>query len=177
MQKEKLIIKIIINYNEGGFQMVEVGKAIPDFSLLASNGETISLKDFGEKNIVLYFYPKDNTPGCTNEALDFKQYLAEFAKLNTVIIGISPDSLASHEKFISKHALPFVLLSDEKKQVAELFDVYKLKKNYGKEYLGIVRSTFLIDKNGILVKEWRNVKVKGHVEEVLNFLKDNLLNK
>ena len=151
-----------------------VGEKAPEFSLPSSSGGEVSLADLKGKNVVLYFYPKDMTPGCTTEACDFRDYNKEFEQLETVILGVSPDPLDKHQKFIDKHDLPFPLLADEDKEVAELYDVWKLKKNFGKEYMGIVRSTFVIDKNGVLVKEWKNVKVKNHVNEVLNYIKEEL---
>ncbi|HET7657739.1 MAG TPA: thioredoxin-dependent thiol peroxidase [Bacillales bacterium] len=153
---------------------VEVGKQAPDFKLKASNGEGVSLSDFKGKNVILYFYPKDDTPGCTTEACDFRDQHATFQDLNTVILGVSPDPLASHEKFIDKYDRPFLLLADEDHEVAEQYGVWKLKKNFGKEYMGIERSTFVIDKDGQLVKEWRKVSVKGHVEEAAEYIKENL---
>lgn len=153
---------------------VEIGTKAPDFELSASNGETVTLSDFLEKYVVLYFYPKDMTPGCTTEACDFRDKHEGFAELNAVILGVSPDAMNRHDKFIEKYELPFLLLADEEHKVAEAYDVWKLKKNYGREYMGIERSTFIIDKDGNLVKEWRKVKVKGHVEEALQFIKDNL---
>src|SRR5690606_74744 len=154
---------------------ITVGDKAPDFRLQASNGEEVSLTDFiGEKHIVLYFYPKDMTPGCTTEACDFRDYHPSFGEYDTVILGISPDPKKKHEKFIEKHSLPFLLLSDEEHKVAEAYGVWKLKKNFGKEYMGIERSTFIIDKEGRLVKEYRKVRVKGHVEEVLKYIKENL---
>ncbi len=153
---------------------VSIGELAPDFALEASNGETIKLSDFRGKNIVLYFYPKDMTPGCTTQACDFRDKHSQFADVDAVILGVSPDPLARHEKFIEKYDLPFILLADEENKAAEAFDVWKLKKNFGKEYMGIERSTFIIDKAGKLVKEWRKVKVKGHVEEALEYIKENL---
>lgn len=153
---------------------VETGKKAPDFSLLANTGQEIKLSDYKGKNVVLYFYPKDMTPGCTTQACDFRDKHEDFSELDTVILGVSPDPQAKHEKFIEKHGLPFLLLVDEDHKVAELYDVWKLKKNFGKEYMGIERSTFIIDKEGQLVKEWRKVKVKGHVEEALTYIKENL---
>ncbi|MEH7126391.1 thioredoxin-dependent thiol peroxidase [Bacillus sp. JJ1532] len=153
---------------------VSIGELAPDFELEASNGETIKLSDFREKNIVLYFYPKDMTPGCTTQACDFRDKHSEFADVDAVILGVSPDPLARHDKFIEKYDLPFILLADEENKAAEAYDVWKLKKNFGKEYMGIERSTFIIDKAGKLVKEWRKVKVKGHVEEALEYIKENL---
>lgn len=144
----------------------------PDFTLPASNGENVTLSQFRGKYVVLYFYPKDMTPGCTTEACDFRDHHEVFEELGAVVIGISPDSIVRHKKFIEKHRLPFLLLADEKQDAAKEYDVWKLKKNFGKEYMGIERSTFLIDPNGQIVKEWRKVKVNGHVEEVLNALKE-----
>jgi peroxiredoxin Q/BCP len=153
---------------------VETGKKAPDFSLLANTGEKVKLSDYKGKNVVLYFYPKDMTPGCTTQACDFRDKHEEFSESDTVVLGVSPDPQAKHEKFIEKHGLPFLLLVDEDHKVAELYGVWKLKKNFGKEYMGIERSTFIIDKEGQLVKEWRKVKVKGHVEEALFYIKENL---
>ena len=144
----------------------------PDFTLPASNGEHVTLSQFRGKYVVLYFYPKDMTPGCTTEACHFRDHYETLTKLGAVVIGISPDSLERHKKFIEKHNLPFLLLSDEKQDVAKAYHVWKLKKNFGKEYMGIERSTFLIDPNGHIIKEWRKVKVNGHVEEVLGALKE-----
>jgi thioredoxin-dependent peroxiredoxin len=153
---------------------VAVGEKAPQFTVKANNGEDVSLADFQGKNVVLYFYPKDMTPGCTTQACDFRDMHESFAGLNAVILGVSPDPIARHEKFIAKHDLPFLLLADEDHQVAEQYGVWKLKKNFGKEYMGIERSTFIIDAEGKLVKEWRKVRVKGHVEEALNYIKENL---
>lgn len=153
---------------------IAVGEKVQDFALPASNGETIKLSDYRGKHVVLYFYPKDMTPGCTTQACDFRDFSKEFEELDAVILGISPDPISRHEKFIEKHGLPFLLLSDENHEVAEQFGVWKLKKNFGREYTGIERSTFIIDKDGVLVKEWRKVRVKGHVEETLNYIKENL---
>ncbi|MDQ0273594.1 thioredoxin-dependent thiol peroxidase [Cytobacillus purgationiresistens] len=151
-----------------------IGELAPKFSLEASNGETVKLSDYRGKNVVLYFYPKDMTPGCTTQACDFRDRHNEFEELNAVILGVSPDPLKRHDKFIEKHGLPFILLADEEHEAAEAYAVWKLKKNFGKEYMGIERSTFIIDKNGQLVKEWRKVKVKDHVEEALTYIKSNL---
>lgn len=153
---------------------VEVGQAAPDFELLASNGEKVSLSDFKGKYIVLYFYPKDMTPGCTTQACDFRDKHESFSELDAVIVGVSPDPVEKHQKFIDKHELPFMLLVDDEHKVSEKYGVWKLKKNFGKEYMGIERSTFIIDKKGIVVKEWRKVRVKGHVEEALTYIKENL---
>ena len=153
---------------------VEVGKQVEDFTLLNHSGEEVSLSDYKGKHVVLYFYPKDMTPGCTTEACDFRDQHESFAELDAVILGISPDPVKSHQKFIDKHDLPFMLLADEDHKVAEDFGVWKLKKNFGKEYYGIERSTFIIDKDGTLQKEYRKVKVDGHVEDALTFIKENL---
>lgn len=149
-----------------------VGQKVPDIAVLNQDGEKVSLTDFKGKNMVLYFYPKDMTPGCTTESCDFRDYHPEFEKLNTVVIGVSPDDITSHQKFIAKHNLPFTLLADTEQALAKHFDVWKLKKNFGKEYMGIERSTFVINTEGEIVKEWRKVKVKGHVEEVLQFVRE-----
>ncbi|WP_195576270.1 thioredoxin-dependent thiol peroxidase [Paenibacillus sp. 1001270B_150601_E10] len=152
-------------------QQVEVGQAVPDFTLPGSNGEQVSLSQFRGQKVVIYFYPKDMTPGCTQEACDFRDYHGDFAKHNTVVLGISPDDLKRHGKFIVKHELPFTLLSDTEHEVADLFGVWQLKKMYGREFYGIVRSTFLIDEQGMLAHAWRSVKVKGHTDEVLAAVK------
>lgn len=153
---------------------VAIGDLAPDFELEGSNGKKIKLSDYRGKNVVLYFYPKDMTPGCTTQACDFRDQHENFAGVNAVILGVSPDPLTRHEKFIEKHGLPFLLLADEDHKTAEAYDVWKLKKNFGKEYMGIERSTFIIDQEGKLAKEWRKVKVKGHVEEALEYIKENL---
>ncbi|MED4018973.1 MULTISPECIES: thioredoxin-dependent thiol peroxidase [Sutcliffiella] len=153
---------------------VEVGQLAPDFELQTEKGEKIKLSDFRGKNVVLYFYPKDMTPGCTTQACDFRDKHEDFSQLNTVILGVSPDPVEKHQKFIEKHGLPFSLLVDEDHQVAENYDVWKLKKNFGKEYMGIERSTFIINTKGEIVKEWRKVRVKDHVEDALSFIKENL---
>ncbi|MEH7793378.1 thioredoxin-dependent thiol peroxidase [Bacillus safensis] len=150
---------------------IEVGQQVPDIELTGDNGEKVKLSDFKGKHIVLYFYPKDMTPGCTTEACDFRDRHQSFAELDAVIIGVSPDSQDKHQKFKEKHDLPFLLLVDDEQKLSEAFGVWKLKKNFGKEYMGIERSTFLINKDGTLVKEWRKVKVKDHVEEALEELK------
>lgn len=144
-----------------------VGQKVPDIPLPASNGEEVSLTDFKGQKVVLYFYPKDMTPGCTTEACDFRDAYERFKEKGVQVIGVSPDDLKSHHKFIEKHGLPFLLLSDPEHKLADYFQVWKKKKMAGREYMGIERSTFLIDEEGTIVKEWRKVKVKGHVEEVL----------
>ncbi|WP_183256528.1 thioredoxin-dependent thiol peroxidase [Anoxybacteroides tepidamans] len=151
--------------------MLQIGELAPDFTLPASNREMVSLSDFRGKYVMLYFYPKDMTPGCTTEACDFRDYYDQFRDLNAVILGVSTDSVERHQKFIEKYALPFLLLADEQHEAAEKYGVWKRKKNFGKEYMGIERSTFVIDEEGKLLKEWRGVKVKGHVEEALAYIR------
>lgn len=151
---------------------IEINKLAPDFKLIGSDGKEHSLSDYKGKNIVLYFYPKDNTAGCTTEACDFRDNIQSFHDLNAIILGVSRDSLASHDKFITKLSLPFVLLSDPDETVCKLYDVIKEKNMYGKKYMGVERSTFLINKEGILIEEFRKVRVKGHIEKVLDKLKE-----
>lgn len=146
----------------------QLNKAIKDFTVsVTGSPSTIKLSDFKGKNVVIYFYPKDNTPGCTTEGQNFRDLYSEFQQANTVIFGVSRESIKSHENFKAKQEFPFELISDPEEELCKLFDVIKLKKLYGKEYMGIDRSTFLIDKEGILRQEWRKVKVDGHAEEVL----------
>ena len=147
--------------------MLVINKPAPDFSLPATSGKRIGLKDLMGKNVVLYFYPKDCTSGCTQEGKDFAENYKKFASLNTMILGISRDSLKLHEKFKSEQQFPFELLSDAEEKISKLYDVLKEKIMYGKKSYGIERSTFLIDKRGVLRREWRKVKVPGHVEAVL----------
>lgn len=149
---------------------MKIGELAPDFTLIGSDNKEHSLKDYRGKKVILYFYPKDNTPGCTTEACDFRDNINEFTDLNATIIGISKDNLNSHNKFIEKFNLPFILLSDEDKIVCNLYDVIKEKNMYGKKVLGIERSTFIINEDGILINEFRKVKVKNHVEEILSLL-------
>ena len=149
---------------------VKLGKKVPDFTATATNDSVFSLSENMGKNIVIYFYPKDNTPGCTKEGEDFRDQFEEFISNNTVVVGVSRDSVKSHDKFICKYNFPFDLIADEDETVCQLFDVIKEKNMYGRKYMGIERSTFLINTNGILVDEWRKVKVKGHVEKVLDAL-------
>lgn len=146
---------------------LKAGMAAPDFVLPASNGENVSLSDYRGRNVVLYFYPKDMTTACIQESCDFRDANAEMLKHNTVILGISIDTVKSHQRFIEKKELPFLLLADTEHAVCELYGVWQLKKLYGREYMGLVRSTFLIDAAGILVQEWRKVRVKGHAQQVL----------
>lgn len=147
------------------------GNNAPDFELPSSTGETVKLSDYRGQRVLIYFYPKDMTSSCTQEACDFRDRHEEFVGLNTVILGISTDPMSRHDKFIAKYGLPFILLSDEEHQVAEQYGVWQLKKLYGKEYMGIVRSTFLIDEEGKLIKEWSKVRVKGHIEAALEAVK------
>ena len=150
--------------------MIKEGKKAPDFSGKNQDGKPVKLSSFKtKKNIVLYFYPKDMTPGCTTEACDFKDQFKKFK--NTIIIGISADSSERHRKFIDKYNLPFELIADENKKICEKYGVWQEKKLYGKTYMGIVRSTFIIDKAGIVQKIFTKVKVKCHVDEVLETLK------
>ena len=146
---------------------VELNKPVPDFSAQATGEQTVTPASLAGKTVVIYFCPKDNTPGCTTEGQDFRDAHAEFAGLNAVIYGVSKDSLRTHANFKAKHEFPFELISDPDEALCRLFDVIKLKKLYGKEYEGIERSTFLIDAKGVLRQEWRKVKVPGHVAEVL----------
>ena len=145
----------------------KIGEKISDFTRPGTGDQTISLSELRGKKLVLYFYPKDSTPGCTTEGQNFRDRIQDFDKTNTVILGVSRDSIKRHENFKAKQQFPFELLSDQDESLCRQFDVIKLKKLYGKEYMGIDRSSFLIDADGVLVQEWRSVKVKGHVEEVL----------
>lgn len=153
-------------------QTLKVGDKAPDFTLPNQQDEEIKLSSFKGKNVVLYFYPKDMTPGCTQEACEFSASKAKFVKKDTVILGVSLDSPTRHQKFIEKEKLTIDLLSDEKKEVAKLYGVYEKKKFMGREFMGIVRSTFVIDKQSKIRAIFPQVKVKGHVEEVLKSLKD-----
>lgn len=146
---------------------VQLNQAIPEFTCATTRNEALTLADLKGKKIVFYFYPKDNTPGCTQEGKDFTENFSAFEEANAVIFGISRDSIKQHENFINKFDFPFDLISDKDEAFCQLFDVIKLKKLYGKEHMGIERSTFVVDSNGILTHEWRKVKVAGHVEEVL----------
>ncbi len=150
----------------------EIGKVVKDFKLPATGDKTVRLKELRGKNVVLYFYPKDSTPGCTTEGQDFRDLHSKFKRANTVILGVSRDSIASHEKFLAKHEFPFDLLSDAEEELCSQFDVIKEKNMYGRKVMGIERSTFLIDDKGKLRREWRKVKVKGHAEEVLEAAKE-----
>ncbi len=144
---------------------------VPDFQLPATNGKTFQSSNYLGKNMVIYFYPKDATPGCTTQGIQFRDKYANFQASNTEIFGISRDNLKSHENFKAKFSFPFELLADTEELACTLFSVIKMKNMYGKQVRGIERSTFIIDQSGVLVKEWRGVKVDGHIEEVLNFIK------
>jgi len=148
-----------------------MNRVVKDFSAPATGDQTVRLKDLRGKNVVIYFYPKDSTPGCTTEGQDFRDRHAKFKRANTVIFGVSRDSLKSHENFKAKQNFPFELISDPDEKLCKQFDVIKEKKLYGKTFMGIERSTFLIDADGKLRGEWRKVKVKGHAEEVLDAAK------
>ena len=149
---------------------LSIGEKVPPFALSATGSKIIQLSELKGKNIVLYFYPKDSTPGCTIEGQNFRDNIGKFNAHNTIILGISRDKLSSHEKFKQQQCFPFDLLSDEDETLCNLFDVIKEKNMYGKKLLGIERSTFLIDEKGVLCKEWRKVKVKNHVNEILEAL-------
>ena len=151
---------------------IKVGSKVQNFSLEGTSNLQFNLSDFAGKNIIIYFYPKDSTPGCTNEGIDFKDLYKSFKNLNTEIFGVSRDSLKSHENFKAKYNFPFELLSDPDEEVCKLFDVIKMKNMYGKQVRGIERSTFIINCQGELIQEWRGVKVNGHVVEVLDFIKN-----
>ena len=151
---------------------IKVGSKVQNFSLEGTSNLQFNLNDFAGKNIIIYFYPKDSTPGCTNEGIDFKDLYESFKNLNTKIFGISRDSLKSHENFKAKYHFPFELLSDPDEVACQLFDVIKMKNMYGKQVRGIERSTFIINIQGELIQEWRGVKVNGHVVEVLDFIKN-----
>ena len=153
-----------------GTKMPEIGKKAPNFKLEDKDGKLVSLKDFKGQNVIVYFYPKDLTPGCTKQAIAFTEHAEEFAKRETIIIGISPDSSASHQKFTDKHNLNLILLADEEKQAIESYGVWKEKKMYGRTFMGVERSTFLVDRTGTVQAIWRKVKVAKHIEEVLNEL-------
>ncbi|WP_019865339.1 peroxiredoxin [Methylovulum miyakonense] len=148
-----------------------IGTAVPDLELAATGAKTVKFSDYRGQFVLLYFYPKDNTPGCTTEGQAFRDAIGQFTALNTVILGVSRDSVKMHEGFKCKQAFPFDLLSDPEEQLCNLFDVIKQKNMYGKQVRGIERSTFLLDPNGVLVHEWRKVKVKTHCEEVLTVLR------
>lgn len=145
---------------------------VKDFSLPASNGQTFTLSEHKGKVVVLYFYPKDDTPGCTTEGLDFTSLHSRFVAANAVIVGVSRDSVKSHDKFCAKHGFPFTLISDVDETLCTQFDVIKMKNMYGKQVRGIERSTFVIDADGKLAQEWRGVKVAGHAQKVLEYVSE-----
>lgn len=152
--------------------MVQENEKAPEFSLNDQDGKRHSLSDYAGKKVVLYFYPKDDTPGCTREATEFTELKDTFASHNTEIIGVSRDSVDKHKKFCDKHQLKITLLSDEEPFITEAYGVWQEKKNYGKTYMGIVRTTVLINEDGIINKIWEKVKVDGHVEDVLNTIQN-----
>lgn len=154
---------------------VEEGKLAPDFTLQDQDGNNVTLSQFRGKNVILYFYPRDMTPGCTTQACEFRDNHDEFEKTDTVILGVSPDPIEKHQQFIGKHDLPFTLLADVDNEVSELYDVWKLKNMFGKKFHGVERSTFIIDKEGIVQKAERKVSVKGHVDETLAYVKEQLV--
>lgn len=148
-----------------------IGKPAPDFTLPSTTGEPISLRQYkGKKTVILYFYPKDETPGCTREACDFRDHTEEFEKHNTVVLGVSTDGLESHKQFMDKHKLPFPLLSDEDAAVSRKYGVYKQRNLYGKKYMGIERTTFVIDRTGRIAQIYPKVKVDGHIGALLEFV-------
>ncbi len=149
---------------------ISIGTAMPDFEALSTGNKTIKLTDYRGRFVIIYFYPKDNTPGCTQEGQSFRDNFEKFTALNAVILGVSRDSVRIHENFKCKQEFPFDLLSDADEKLCELFDVIKMKNMYGKQVRGIERSTFLIDHQGILIHEWRKVKVKNHSEDILDVL-------
>ena len=151
---------------------IQIGRVAPDFKLTATGGKKLSLKDLRGSHVILYFYPKDNTSGCTKESCDFKAHHLQFRRRNTIVLGVSRDTIASHERFREKFGFPFDLLSDPEEIACKAFDVIREKNMYGCKVMGIERSSFLIDEKGKLRNEWRKVKVKGHVEEVLDAVKE-----
>ena len=151
---------------------LEIGQVVPDFTAPATNETNFKLSDYrGKSNLIIYFYPKDSTPGCTTEGQNFRDMKAELAANNTLVFGVSKDSMRKHENFKAKQEFNFELISDEDEAVCQLFNVIQLKKLYGKEYMGIVRSTFLINKEGVLCEHWDKVRVKGHADAVLEAVK------
>ncbi len=155
-------------------QHPDEGQPAPGFKLPSTEGREISLEDFKGKNVVLYFYPRDNTPGCTKEACSFRDSLNTFQDAETVILGVSLDDLNSHDNFRSKYSLTFPLLSDAEAEVSKAYGVYRKKKLYGREFWGVVRTTFIIDRDGVIRKVFPKVRVDGHTEEVMDFIKENL---
>lgn len=151
--------------------MLEAGQAAPGFELQTQTGEPVSLESFRGRTVVLYFYPKDDTPGCTTEACAFRDLTKDFEEAGAVVLGVSRDTVKSHEKFVNKYGLSFPLLADETSEVCEAYGVLQEKNMYGKKSIGIVRSTFIIDKSGLIAKVYPKVKVEGHAEEVLDVVK------
>ena len=147
-----------------------LNQPVTDFELPATSGKTFKLSDYLGKTLIIYFYPKDSTPGCTTQGMQFRDHYADFQAANTEIVGVSRDSLKSHENFKAKFTFPFELLADTEELACGIFNVMKMKNMYGKQVRGVERSTFVIDQNGVLVKEWRGVKVDGHVQQVLDFI-------
>ena len=154
--------------------MVNIGKRVENFTLPATGDQNLSLSDFSGRSLIIYFYPKDNTPGCTRESQDFRDLYQQFTEAGADILGVSRDSVKTHGNFRNKHEFPFHLLSDSDESLCRQFDVIHEKKLYGRTYMGIVRSTFLIDSAGILQQEWRKVRVPGHAQAVLDALKSRL---
>jgi len=152
--------------------MLEVGSVAPEFCIPNQDGIEICSRDLKSKWIVLYFYPKDSTPGCTTEACDFTEALPDFEDLDAIILGVSPDSIKRHQNFIAKKDLKITLLADEEKEVLQAYEAWGLKKMYGKEYMGVIRSTYIIDPDGKIAANWTKVKVKGHVQEVKTKLEE-----
>jgi peroxiredoxin Q/BCP len=148
----------------------ELNQTVPDFELPATSGTNFKLSNYIGKNVIIYFYPKDNTPGCTTQGMQFRDHYEKFKDLNTEIFGVSSDSIKSHENFQANFTFPFELLADTDELACALFGVMKMKNMYGKQVRGVERSTFIIDKNGVLIQEWRGVKVDGHAEAVLSFI-------
>lgn len=157
-------------------QNVTLNEIVPNFSAKMTGNQAVKLSDYRGRNVLLYFYPKDNTPGCTQEAQDFRDNYEKFSTLNTIILGVSRDSIKMHDGFKCKQALPFNLISDDEETLCQLFDVLKMKNMYGKQVMGIERSTFLISIEGILIHEWRKVKVAGHCANVLETIANENLN-
>lgn len=150
---------------------LQIAQPVPNFTALATDNKTVQLSDYLGHNVLIYFYPKDNTAGCTQQAQIFRDNYAQFTALNTVILGVSRDSVRSHDNFKAKHELPFDLLADTDESLCQLFDVIKMKNMYGKQVRGIERSSFLINPEGVLIQSWRKVKVKTHCDELLQALK------
>lgn len=151
---------------------IKIGNSIPNLTVTTTRNEALKLRSLKGKNLVLYFYPKDNTPGCTTEGQDFRDAYTKFQKTNTEVLGVSRESIRSHQNFIAKHEFPFDLISDPDEELCKAMDVIKEKNMYGRKYMGIERSTFVFDEKGKLIEEFRKVRVKGHVDEVLSFVQN-----